>query len=239
MKTTENTFPTILLLIALATLLSGCVLFPQAQYNKAQRTAPYDVVIVPGFPYTESEQEINFVMRLRVFWAYHLIKNGITENVIFSGAAVHTPYVESEIMAQYAQSLGIPAKHIFVESRAEHSTENLFYGYALALKLGFDHIAVATDPVQAILIKINTRKDKLPVDFITANVSMVLNNYNKVYPTLENPCYAHTNDFVPLAERLSAEELKEGTKGDRFRNRYGLVHVSPDNLELINLSMRD
>ncbi|MBK6774437.1 MAG: YdcF family protein [Flavobacteriales bacterium] len=65
-------------------------------------------------------------MKLRVHWAVHLFKEGVARNIIFSGGAVYTPYVEAEIMSLYAQELGVPAKHCFLDPIAEHSTENIF-----------------------------------------------------------------------------------------------------------------
>ena len=126
----------IAILILLSALLSSCVnsekLYEQAA-TKAQSGAPYDAVIVPGFPF---EDEVwNEKMKLRVYWAQHLYDRGLTENIIFSGSAVYTPYVEAKIMALYAVELGIPEDHIFVEPRAEHSVENIFFGRIQAAEL--------------------------------------------------------------------------------------------------------
>ncbi len=229
----------LLILSAAVLTTSGCKLITFVQYEKVKRSAAYDAVIVPGFPYDENKEKMNFVHRLRVFWAYHLIQEGIAENVIFSGGAVHTPYVESEIMAQYSRNLGIPAEKIFVESRAEHSTENLFYGYALARELGFKRIAVATDPFQAQLIRRNTKQDDLEVDYIAAKVSMIMFKYRGIYPKLEDPCLAHIDNFMPLAERISEDERKLGTQGERFRKRYNLSNVTASGLEQIDFSKYD
>lgn len=68
---------------------------------------------------------------------------------MYSGSSAYSPYYEGEIMALYAIAIGIPKENVFTETRAEHSTENLFYVYLKAKKLGFTHIALATDPFQA------------------------------------------------------------------------------------------
>jgi len=224
----------IVIAVILVVLGSGCNFTTQIQHNKAQRIKHYEAIIVPGFPYFEHEVNINFILRMRVIWAYHLMQEGIAENVIFSGDAVHTPYIEAEIMAQYARSLGIPANHIFVERRAEHSTENLFYGYAKAMELGFKNIAVATDPLQSRLIKVNTLQDKLPVAFIPARFNLIMDIYQELRPVLEDPCLAHIENFIPLSDRFSENELRLGAQGERFRKRYRLGRVTPLDLEHIN-----
>ena len=87
-------------------------------------------------------------MRYRVLWSKFLIDKGYANNVIYSGSAVYSPFVESKIMALYGKELGIPEQNIFTEEKAEHSTENLFYSYEIAKQMGFIKIALATDPFQ-------------------------------------------------------------------------------------------
>jgi uncharacterized SAM-binding protein YcdF (DUF218 family) len=222
------------ILVAMASISSGCKLVTHIQFNKTLRSAPYEVVIVPGFPYNDEQEKVNFIHRLRIFWAHHLVTTGVAGNIIFSGSAVHTPYVEAEIMAQYARSLGIPDENIFVETRAEHSTENLFYGYALARELGFSRIAVATDPFQSQLIKRNTTQDDLDVDYIAAKATWTLNKYKDADLSLADPCAAYVENFVPLAERISKEERKLGTAGERFRKRYNMKQVTAEGLAQID-----
>ena len=56
-------------------------------------------------------------------------------------------------MALYGQSLGIPSGNIYIEDKAEHSTENVYYSYKKAKNLGFNRIALATDPYQSKMLK--------------------------------------------------------------------------------------
>ncbi|MBW6482225.1 MAG: YdcF family protein [Vicingaceae bacterium] len=92
---------------------------------------------------------------------------GITKNVIYSGSAVYSPYYEAEIMALYAQTIGIPKENIFAETKAEHSTENVYYSYKKAKNLGFEKIALATDPFQSKMVKsFITKKMKAPIAII-------------------------------------------------------------------------
>jgi uncharacterized SAM-binding protein YcdF (DUF218 family) len=103
--------------------------------KKPMEEGPYDIIIVPGVPFTDGKW--SFIMKGRVCWSKYLYDKGIANNVIYSGAAVYSPYCEAEIMALYAEKLGIPAEHILTETKAQHSTENVYYSYMKARKLGF------------------------------------------------------------------------------------------------------
>ncbi len=125
--------------------------FPKKQYARSAALAPYDVIIVPGFPYPDTSGK--HIIQARILWARYLLEKGITKNVIFSGGAVYTPYFEGVAMKIIADSMGFPPEHTFAETRAEHSTENVWYGMRLAKKMGFKKIALATDPFQAWLMR--------------------------------------------------------------------------------------
>jgi len=209
---------TINLLIILSTsvLFSSCGVLTDITYHAAKKKGPYDAIIVPGFPYVKSN-DLSMIYKIRIYWAYHLYNQGIAKNIIFSGSAVHTPYVEAKIMSEFAKQMGIPSENIFVEDSAEHSTENLFYGYQLAKKLGFKKIAVATDPFQSGMISFLTRKDKLPVDYIPAKIETIAVRYWKTFSFKIDETVAQKDDFIPLAERSTKEDRMKGTHGDRFR----------------------
>lgn len=210
----------LLLLICFAIGTSSCgKIFTHATYQRAQQRGAYDAVIVPGFPYHAEAKDLNAIYKIRIYWAYHLYKTGMARNIIFSGGAVHTPYVEARIMAEYAKELGVPEEHIIIEERAEHSTENLFYGYELAKERGLRRVAVATDPFQSEMIRYLTMKDDLPVEFIPAVVGIITKEYWKTYDLCIDPSVAMVDDFVPLKQRLSKEERRRGTTGDRYRER--------------------
>lgn len=128
----------------------SCVLFrPSAQKLTNRASAAhkqYDVIIVPGVPFLEPKWDQT--MQMRVSWAVHLYNNGRTKKIIMTGSAVYSPYVEAQIMKLYAIELGVPTDDIIVEDKAQHSTENIWYSYKLAKLLGYEKIALATDPFQ-------------------------------------------------------------------------------------------
>ena len=109
--------------------------------TKAEKES-YDLIVVPGVPFE------NYVwgktMKGRIYWSKYLFDKGIARNIMYSGSAVYTPYYEAEIMKMYAVAIGIPADHVFTELKAEHSTENIYYSYQKAKKLGFTRVALAS-----------------------------------------------------------------------------------------------
>jgi uncharacterized SAM-binding protein YcdF (DUF218 family) len=136
------------LIVGFAFAFSSCSLQKLVDKRNAKSfaKAPYDVIIVPGYPYKAATHPELF--NIRMHWAKSLYDRGITKNIIFSGAAVQTPFIEGKLMKQFADSLGIPSVNTFEENEARHSNQNLVKGKRLAKKLGFKKIAVATDPFQ-------------------------------------------------------------------------------------------
>ena len=202
-------------LFAVILLLAGCSFlakfYPSADkvYAQSMLHAPFDAIIVPGVPF-EGESWAT-VMKLRVYYSLHLYKRGIAKNIIYSGSAVYTPYYEGRIMALYGAALGIPKEHIFEEIRAEHSTENLYYSYKLARKLGFKKIALATDPFQTNMIRRFRKKHKLPIALLPLNFD-TMRTYDKIEPKID-PSSAFDSNFVSIIERESFFKRLNGTRG--------------------------
>lgn len=173
---------------------------------------PYDIVIVPGVPFEDSAW--SWVMKGRVYWSKYLYDKGITQNVMYSGSAVYTNYIEADIMALYAEKLGIPGGHIYMETHAEHSTENVYYSYKMARKLGFERIALATDPFQAKMLKRFTKKILSPDVGI---IPFVADTLEALQPTMIDPEIdyqkAFVKDFTPLPERENWWQRFRGTRG--------------------------
>jgi len=173
--------------------------------------SPYDVIIVPGIPYQDQDWGSN-VMKARVLWSFYLYSNRIALNVIYSGGAVYTPYVEGKVMALHAIALGIPTEHVFSETKAKHSTENLVYSIRLARELGFKNIAVATDPLQSNTLKLFAWDYALPVAFIP----IIYDSLNKLKLDSSvniDPATAFQNDFIPLPQRENFIKRFMGTLG--------------------------
>jgi hypothetical protein len=164
-------------------------------YRESISEAPFDVIIVPGIPYDSANP--NKMMKARMFWAKNLYEKGVTRNIIFSGDAVHSPYIEGKCMKIIADSMGIPADKTFSESKALHGTENIELGMELARTLGFKKMAIATDPFQFAYLRYYEKRTiisylPMPVD--------CMKTYDRPLPAIDTRD-VKVDNFVPLKER--------------------------------------
>jgi hypothetical protein len=153
-------------------------------------------------------------MKGRIYWSKFLYDRGITRNIIYSGSAVYSPYVEGEIMALCTVALGVPKEHVFSETHAEHSTENVYYSYKLARNLGFRKIALASDPFQTRMLRNFVRRK---VDPSVAMIPMVEDSLRAMEPEMRDPVIdpapAFRKDFVSLKKRQGLLKRIWGTLG--------------------------
>ena len=153
-------------------------------------------------------------MKARVYWSKYLYERGIAKNIMYSGSAVYTPYYEAQIMSLYAQAIGIPKEHIFTETAAEHSTENIYYSYKKAKLLGFKKIALASDPFQTKLLKRFTRKR---VDANVRLIPFITDTLKLIEPHMTDPMIDHQQafkkDFISITKRENFWKRLNGTRG--------------------------
>ena len=186
---------------------------PKTYFDKSTINKPYDAIIVPGFPHYKDS--ITVVVKTRVYWAKFLFDKGFAKNIIFSGSAVYTPYFESEIMAKYAEQIGIPKEHIFIENKAEHSIENLYYSLELAKKLHFEKTALVTEVTQSSFIRsLNNHRFKLKTDYIPIIYDSIINikeeiKFNQDSLFIEN--------FSSLTLRENKIKRLYGTRGCKVK----------------------
>lgn len=200
--------------LLITALFGSCALFqPSAQKLNRRALAAhkqYDAVIVPGVPFIPPQWDMT--MQMRVLWAVHLYKRGITKKIIMSGSSVYSPYVEAEIMKLYAMQLGVPEQDIIVENCALHSTENVWYGYKLAKSMGHNTIALSTDPFQTrMTYRFGKRRIKplyyLPVIFDT------LKTIPRITPIIDYAPLKLDSTFKPITETQSGWYRFMGTMG--------------------------
>jgi len=209
-----KTLKSLLILSITAFFLSSCAFTPLQTRNLYKRASvnTYDIIVVPGVPFENNEW--SRLMKARVYWAKHLMEQGIARNVMFSGSAVYTPYFEAKIMAQYAEAIGIPKQNIYIETEAEHSTENIFYSYKKAKFYGFETIALASDPFQTRSLK-NFIKNK--VDPKVGVIPIIFGDLKKMESEMINPVIdpslAYHDSFISITEREKFGERLKGTRG--------------------------
>mgnify|MGYP003952045897 CR=1 FL=1 len=211
-------------LIALLFLTLGCTVInpirssPYRTFKSNIRGMPFDVIIVPGVPY--HGETWSKTMRYRVLWSKFLIDKGYANNVIYSGSAVYSPFVESKIMALYGKELGIPEQNIFTEEKAEHSTENLFYSYEIAKQMGFIKIALATDPFQINNLRQYISKNNYDLTLLPLVVDSVI-IMDQTEPNIINTsALVDTATFVSIKDRESILKRLGGTMGRNLPKRY-------------------
>lgn len=190
-------------------VFNSCAKSPDKTNEVIETNAPYDAIIVPGVPY--NDEYWTKILMARIYWANYLYKNGITKNIIFSGSAVYTPYVEAEIMAMYGKALGIPAEKIYTESNAEHSVENVYLSYQIAQKLGFKKVALATDPFQSRMMKGPSKRMKVNIDFIPFSMEMM--DTLQIKELAINAENAFVKNFVSIEDRENFFQRLKGTIG--------------------------
>ncbi|MCW5908199.1 MAG: YdcF family protein [Chitinophagales bacterium] len=160
--------------------------------------APYDAVIIPGLPFDTPVP--NNLFKARILWSKSLFNKGLVKNIIYSGSAVHTPYVEGEIMKAIALQMGLPSANIYAEVNAQHTTENIDYSLQLARTLRFQKIAVASDPFQTIFLKRHIAKHQLEVALLPFDLDSFPAFKKYSFPLIDYRKFSVQN-FVPLKER--------------------------------------
>jgi uncharacterized SAM-binding protein YcdF (DUF218 family) len=188
--------------VFLLVLLSGCNFknIVNHMYTQYIVRAPYDVIIVPGVGFDTATQQTNG-FNARIVWAKTLYERGVTKNIIFSGSACYSPYIEGKVMKMIAEKIGVPAANIFCETRAEHSKENVYYSSLMARKLGFKKIALATDPYQALYLEAFVQKNMPDMGILPFAIDS-LKYYSRTVPSVDVSS-AMVKDFIPLDKRES------------------------------------
>jgi len=194
---------------------NSCAKKPKSTLEILDSNAPYDVIIVPGVPYDDDYW--TKILMSRIYWSYYLHSNGYAKNIIYSGSAVYTPYVEAKIMAMYAKEMGIPETNIFTETNAEHSVENVFYSYKLARKLGFKKIALATDPFQSKMMQGPSKRMKVNIDFVPFSIE-ILDTMKIIEHNITDE-KAYVENFISIEERENFFQRLRGTLGKNVKNQ--------------------
>ena len=182
------------------------------KYLKEASSQKFDIVIVPGVPFEDGKW--SRTMKARVYWSKYLFDRGIAKNIMYSGSSVYSPYYEAEIMALYGEAIGIPRQNIFTETRAEHSTENIYYSFKKAKLSGFNMIAFASDPFQTKLLKRFTRERVSPEVQL---IPIVFDTLKMLEPSMIDPeidyDQALNKSFISITTRENFWKRWKGTRG--------------------------
>ena len=206
-----------ILFILCSVCFSSCFFLgpsPKKRLQKVYELKPVDVAIVPGLPLYHGQWDT--LLKARMLWSEFLIKRGYVSKVLYSGNAVYTPWVEGPSMALLAQQLGIDTSNILIDTIAEHSTENLYYGYLLAKQRGYKTIAVATDPFQcAMLHKFVKKHFKDETIYFLPIVYDSIKARTPIEVTIDTNLTKKKN-FRSLEERQGYKDRMKGTRGKKI-----------------------
>ncbi len=207
----------VLLIFAVILMSQSCYLFgpsPKKRLKTVSKIKPVDVVIVPGLPLYKGTWDT--LLKTRILWSVYLYKHGFTKKVLYSGNAVYTKWMEGKAMADYATKLGVKREDILIDTIAEHSTENLYYGYNMAKAKGMQSFAVASDPFQcAMLNRFAKKKIKDKIYLLPVVFDSIVANFN-VNPDIDTSLNISKN-FVPIEQKQNYKSRMNGTRGKNIK----------------------
>ncbi|MDX1617011.1 MAG: YdcF family protein [Candidatus Promineifilaceae bacterium] len=104
-----------------------------------------DLITVLGSP-AESDGTPSEVMKARVEKGVMLYQAGLSDKILFQGGAVANEFVEAQVMAQYARSLGISSKDILLDRVSRDTLENVQQAISIMNKHGWKSAIVVSSP---------------------------------------------------------------------------------------------
>ena len=117
------------------------------------------------------------------------------------------------IMGLYAEQLGIPREHIFCETKARHSTENVYYSYLMAKEHGFKSIGLATDGFQSAMLRSFTRKRFETHIWHLPMITDSLAAYNHLVVKIDAAPALAPDSFISITKSESFWKRIQGTLG--------------------------
>ena len=213
----HRAFAVLHLVVAVA---SGCA---TAKYNLNGAPAqPFDALVVPGCPCND-DGALTRCQMARAGWAAMVWERGWARHVIVSGAAVHSPYVEAEAIAEAMTLLGVPPDKIYLEPDALHTDENMYNSLQIARLLGLRTVAVTGEwggPRGSCQMMESWGQ---PCRALPADFTALVPKLNAARPGLDRIRARRADDYVSLAER---ERLRAARTGRPRRPPSWLLYLS-------------
>lgn len=105
-----------------------------------------DVLLVLGGG-IDSEGDLSFASKLRVFTGARLMRDGWAGRMIVSDGSVGRTAGAAQMMADYAIRLGVAPGQILLEDRARSTFANMRYSAQIMTRDGLDTVILLTDEV--------------------------------------------------------------------------------------------
>ena len=105
----------------------------------------FDTLIVLGYP-ANPDGTPSPEQRERVLEGVREYKSGVAAHLIMTGTAAHNQYVEAQVMAQLAESQGVPPEAIIEEPQAQNTIQNLYYSAQIMHRQGWNSAEIVSSP---------------------------------------------------------------------------------------------
>lgn len=134
-------------ILLLVVVLLGFIVALNRSLIPAANTAVthFDTLIVLGYPAsldgTPSPEQ-----RERVLEAVREYKSGIAPNIIMSGGSVHNQFTEAHVMANFAESEGVPASAVIEEPQAQNTIQNIYYSSKIMQSHNWHFAEIVSSP---------------------------------------------------------------------------------------------
>jgi uncharacterized SAM-binding protein YcdF (DUF218 family) len=168
-----------LLFLALAATF-GLIVYANYLNIPTQNTSAthFDTIIVLGTPAnlngTPSPEQ-----RARVFEGVREYRAGVAPRLIMSGGPAHNQFVEAHVMAQFAESLGVPASDILEEGQAQNTIQNIYYSAVIMHAHGWSSAEVVSSP------------------YHLGRAALILTTFNRRQPALAIQWRTHPSGWAP------------------------------------------
>ncbi len=104
---------------------------------------PADAIVVFGSP-TDISGALTPMQRWRVDEAVAEYRRGVAPVLLFTGGPAANKYVESQTMAEYARSLGVPSQSLLSETRSRTTVENIRNSTPMLLTRGWTKVELVS-----------------------------------------------------------------------------------------------
>ncbi|MFA5052202.1 MAG: YdcF family protein [Patescibacteria group bacterium] len=132
----------VLLLVATYTPLNTLLVKPLVHDDQP---IPSDVIIILGGGINTDTHSLPWGVEERVAKGVSLFKDGYAPKIIVSGGITHYGgESESEVMAPYAEMLGVPAEEIIQEDRSKDTHTNALYSTEIMRDHGWQRAIIVT-----------------------------------------------------------------------------------------------
>lgn len=86
------------------------------------------------------------MLKQRVVEAVKLFKQHYADHLIFTGGSAHNRFVEAEVMAEVARSLGVPMENMVQETQAKNTCQNALNSVGIMQQQDWHSAIVVTSP---------------------------------------------------------------------------------------------